>query len=262
MDSIELKAPQSWGELTQQQLRYVFFLMTTFADMVVVKTYMFVRFTGIEVLSKGRFGWKCAYKPKGVHRRKVFYLQPWQVHAFIQQLAWVDSTEQMDNRLDVVQGLNAVHPLLQEDADTGRIIPFGDYLCMEQQYQLFHSSHDEGHIDRLASFLYRHNDFSRPDELTLTGPERLATLAWFAHIKVVMSHAFPHFFRKVKGDDDISELTVLESINTQLRALTDGDVTKEKEVRGIDCWRALTELDAKAREADELRRKYPKMANN
>ena len=113
----------------------------------------------------------------------------------------------------------------------------------------------------LASFLYRNPDFSRPAELTLTLAERLATLAWFAHVKVVMSHAFPHFFRRTESDDDISELSMLQSFNVQLRALTDGDVTKETPVKQTDCWRALTELEAKAREAEEFKRKYPKLTS-
>ena len=38
-----------------------------------------------------------------------------------------------------------------------------------------------------------------------------------------------------------------------LRALTGGDITKEKEVLEMDCWRALTELDAKARDYEEMK---------
>ena len=43
-------------------------------------------------------------------------------------------------------------------------------------------------------------------------------------------------------------------MNAQVRALTDGDVTKEQQVFDTDCWRALTELDQKAREAEEYRK--------
>ena len=50
----------------------------------------------------------------------------------------------------------------------------------------------------------------------------------------------------------------LEQMNAQIRALTDGDITKEDAVFERDCWRALTELDAKALEAEEFRKKYPK----
>ena len=163
----------------------------------------------------------------------------------------------MDNRLEVVQGLKAVNALLQEDAETGRIVSFHEYLCMEQRYQRYLTSRDEDQIDILASFLYRRPDGSRPAEWTLTAAERVGVLAWFGHVKYVMSYAFPHLFRKSKGDDDTSDLSVIESINVQLRALTDGDVTKEAAVKAVDCWRALTELDAKAKQAEEFRRKYP-----
>ena len=43
-------------------------------------------------------------------------------------------------------------------------------------------------------------------------------------------------------------------MNAQIRALTKGDVTKEKEILAMDCWRALTELDAQAQEYQELQR--------
>ena len=39
-----------------------------------------------------------------------------------------------------------------------------------------------------------------------------------------------------------------------IRALTGGDITKEAAIMKMDTWRALTELDAKAREAEELRK--------
>lgn len=249
---MDLSSPTSWRELTQDQLRYVFYLLATFADMVVVKTYMFVRFTGIRVVKRNRFGWKC------VKDGKVFYLQSWQVHSFLSQLSFVDSTETMDNRLEVVGGFHAVHELLQEDVKTHRIVTFNDYLCMERRYQRFMQSRNEEDIDNLAALLYRKPDGSVPDEISLTPGERLATLAWYGHIKFVMSKVFTPFFRKVSADADMSDLSILESINVQLRALTDGDVTKEQSVKQIDCWRALTELNAKAKEAEEFRRKFPK----
>ena len=247
---MNLCCPTSWRELTQEQLRYVFFLLATFADPVVVKTYCFIRFAGIYLIGKNRWGWKCSKDGR------VFYLQPWQIHSFLGQLEFVDSLETMDNRLEVVQGLKAVNALLQEDAETGRIVSFHEYLCMEQRYQRFLMNRDDDQINILASFLYRRADGSRPAELTLTAAERVGVLAWFGHIKYVMSYAFPNLFRKSKGDDDISDLSVIESINVQLRALTDGDVTKEAAVKAVDCWRALTELDAKAKQAEEFRRKY------
>ena len=47
-------------------------------------------------------------------------------------------------------------------------------------------------------------------------------------------------------------------MNNQIRALTKGDITKEAQVLAMDVWRALTELDAQAKEYDELKRIYKK----
>ena len=45
-------------------------------------------------------------------------------------------------------------------------------------------------------------------------------------------------------------------MNAEIRALTGGDITKENQVLSMDCWRALTELNEKAREAQEWNEKY------
>ena len=44
-------------------------------------------------------------------------------------------------------------------------------------------------------------------------------------------------------------------MNAQIRALAQGDITKEKEILSMDCWRALTELNEKAREIKEFTQK-------
>jgi len=71
---------------------------------------------------------------------------------------------------------------------------------------------------------------------------------------------FPNFFKKVGGDSEAEPPSYDElrrNIDAQIRALTKGDITKEKEILSLDAMRALTELDAQAREYDEIRKKYP-----
>ena len=41
-------------------------------------------------------------------------------------------------------------------------------------------------------------------------------------------------------------------MDAQIRALTKGDVTKEGEILQLDTWRALTELNAQAKEYKQL----------
>ena len=47
-------------------------------------------------------------------------------------------------------------------------------------------------------------------------------------------------------------------MNNQIRALTKGDISKEAEVLRMDVHRALVELDAQAREYEELKKEMNK----
>ena len=49
-----------------------------------------------------------------------------------------------------------------------------------------------------------------------------------------------------------------EAMDAQIRALTKGDITKEAEILALDTWRALTELNAQAREYKQLQAQMKK----
>lgn len=143
---------------------------------------------------------------------------------------------------------------------------FEEYLYAEKYYQKFVETQNMEWLDNVAMWLYRDADGRAAgygdalddqgrvvEEMTLTPGERVGTMLWYGHVKRVMANSFPHFFRKTQeSDEDPGVVNFIELYNVQLRALTDGDVTKEKEVLRLECWRALTELEAKAREAEEL----------
>ena len=90
---------------------------------------------------------------------------------------------------------------------------------------------------------------------------------WFTSIKRYFASMFTHFFQQVEDDSLAPKAVTLaylqNNMNTQIRALTGGDITKEKEVLEMDCWRALTELNAKAKDytgrvrADFIKRMFP-----
>ena len=58
---------------------------------------------------------------------------------------------------------------------------------------------------------------------------------------------FPHFFKNTKEGEEPTMEDITMDIRAQVRALTDGDITKQQAVFETDCWAALTELDEKAR---------------
>ena len=84
----------------------------------------------------------------------------------------------------------------------------------------------------------------------------------------MFSSQFHNFLQPVPQDNanlldsDKSQYEILTAaVNAQIRALTKGDVTKEKQVLALDTWRALTELDALAREYEELNKRVPRYKN-
>lgn len=242
--ALHLTCPKSWSEMTQEQLRYALHVIGSGQHSPEeCRTLLLIRFTAIEVLKNTPGGWACAVHVEGKKSRHFFFLQSWQVQDMIQQLEYVDSYETFNVRLESIQGFNAVDSMLHN-------VRFWDYLQMEKYYQGFLATSQEKYAIGLAQLLYP-GGVTAVDAAELTG-----CIMWYSYVKKRFAHFFPHFFRPSPVSNG-KPVNWLDQMNAQIRALTDGDITKEQAVYDKDCWRALTELDAKALEAEEFRRKYP-----
>ena len=244
---LHLTCPRSWKEMAQEQLRYALHVVGCgMYSSVEGRTLMLLRFTGIEVKEKTPYGWACSVSvglPDGKYRRHHFFLQSWQVQDMIKQLEFVDGYETFDVRLESIGGFKAVDGLLHR-------VMFQDYLNMEKYYQGYLATKQQRYALGLARLLY-------PGGVqTIDDAEMTNCVMWFSYVKKQFSKSFRHFFKPAPNGG--KTIDWVEQMNAQIRALTDGDITKENAVLEKDCWRALTELDAKAREAEEFRKKYPK----
>ena len=244
---LHLTCPRSWKEMTEEQLRYALHVIGCgLYSSVEGRTLMLLRFCGIEVTRKTPYGWACSVpvgSSDGEQHKHPFFLQSWQVQDMIQQLEYVDSYEAFDVRLESIGGFKAVDGLLHR-------VMFQDYLNMEKYYQGYLATKQQRYALGLAKLLY-------PGGVTAIDDAELTNcIMWYSYVKKQFSKHFRHFFRPAPEGGKAVDWT--EQMNAQIRALTDGDITKEDAVFKKDCWRALTELDAKAREAEEFRKKYPK----
>lgn len=244
---LELNAPRSWGELSQDQLRYVLTLLGTFESPVEVKAYMLLRFCGIHVAKKLPDGARCFMRRGKFGRRSWFNLATWQVQSLIHQFDYIDSYDTMGVRLERVCGCHAVDVKLTD-------LTFIDYLNAEACYQGFLRTRNPDRLRELGRILYRDGEDNAPKRFEPDMVERLGCFCWFTYAKAEFARQFPHFFKPVPNGG--GEADFLKLVNAQIRALTGGDVTKEKEIEQIPCWRALTELNEKAREAEEFNAKY------
>ena len=243
---VNLIVPRSWEELSQEQLKYYFFVLTMCRSAAEVKTYCLCRWSGLEVLYPYGEGFMCR------HEQREFVLQPLQVAAAIQSLDWTDTLPTFPVRLERIGKYQALPADFQE-------VPFETFIICDNLYQGYLSAKDDQLLDDLARVLYQSAKV-RPD-----AAERIGVFYWFASLKEMFARQFKHFFQPLSAHDDGNMFNqgksqyeiIYHAVNAQIRALTKGDVTKEKEVLAIDTWRALTELDALAKEYEEFNRKYP-----
>lgn len=248
--TLNLHVPHSWSELTQEQLRYVLFLLTQGWEEWQTRTYLLARFAGIEVLNEKKDGWLCEVETHG-GKKVRFFLELWQVQSFCETFDYIFNGNGADNRLEFIGLFKAVELELYD-------YPFEYYLMADnyfQQYMMSDKSSEEP-LRELARCLYLDGDSKIPDHIECTVPELLGVFLWFVWVKHNFSEKFPHLFKPAgKGGEDYD---MVGAMNAQIRALTGGDITKEEIIRKADVWRALTELDAKAREAEELNKKLKK----
>lgn len=244
---LALSAPSSWAELTADQWRYVLTMLTQRGSLE-VKVLMLLRFCGIDVKEEKSDGlFRCLVSENG-KKRKVD-LTTWQFQQIIHTFDYIDSYDEYTVRLDSVGELQAVDSLLHK-------VPFSAYLAMEKYYQGFLRNRSNTELlEKLGQLLYVTSNGEYDDKQKFGEVERLHCFLWYSYIKKQFARYFPNFFRPVSAAlDKGTELAILEQMNVQIRALTGGDVTKEDAVMKMDCWRALTELDAKAREAAEIKK--------
>lgn len=243
--------PKGWDELTAEQLRYVIRLLWIYNDHADwqqrVQVAAFVHFADIEVVSHTDQGWLCRERRHGT----TFLLDSELLPSIMEHVQWVTETEKITVRIEQVGPYEAVDFELQE-------LKFGAYLMAENNFQSYLLSKKDSCLVGLARILYLVPDGSEAPELRdeiLTG-----VFLWFNAAKQLLGEQFPNFLKPASGkQEDISQETLIESMRAQIRLLTKGDVTKQKYIlEETDTWTALAELDAEAKEAEEIKRKYGK----
>jgi len=243
--------PKGWKELTQEQLRYVLRLLWLYNDRTDgidrAKMAAFVHFCGFEVVRRTDQGWLCRQRKSG----DAFLLDPELLPSLLESVEWIADTEQMNVRIEQVGGYKAVDFELQE-------LPFGKYLEAENIFQSYLQSKQERSLSELARILYLVPDGS--DGPAFAEEELLGVFLWFNAAKQLLGRMFPNFLKPAgESVEPVTQESLIEATRAQIRLLTKGDVTKQKYIlEETDTWTAMAELDALAKEAEEIKRKYGK----
>lgn len=228
--SVEITLPRGWSGLDDRQLRYVCALLAAGLPPDEVKVYALMRLAGFRpVRRRGKL-------VTLVRRRQIVTVTADELAAATLALDWMDAPPDVPVRVERMAGAQAVDAELHG-------IPFSDYLALENFYQGYLLTQDAACLERMARLLYpKLKRALRPEEGYIV-------LQWVVGLKQLFSRTFGELFRPSGTEGGSQTPDMAAVMNAEIRALTGGDVTKEREVLEADCWRALTELDAKAGEA-------------
>ena len=241
--TFNLTLPTSWEELTDKQLFLVYDLFARDLSAAEVKTLCLVKWNRLKVLSSlpdKRF----IVKMKGV---KEVTLSVRQVQQATSCLDFLDAFAPIPVRISHI----GRHKAIAADFEK---VPFEQYLYVDNLFQGYLNTQNEELLRQMAQVLYA-SDKVKPTKAHLVG-----IFYWMASLKQYFAQMFNNFYRPApinqdggslapEGKDLFKELR--DNTNAQIRALTGGDITKEATIMKMDTWRALTELDAKAKEVEE-----------
>ena len=184
--------------------------------------------------------------------KEHFNLKVVEIAMLLPYLDWLGALPPMPVRLERIKGHKAI-------AADFQAMPFESYIVCDNLFQGYLQTQNPALLDELATHLY-------PD---LTGKisdaERINIFYWLASLKDFFSKRFHHFYGNMEQETgnllagsqfQISGSRLQEAMDAQIRALTKGDITKESEILSLDTWRALTELNAQAKEYQELKAAY------
>ena len=241
-----LSLPTGWQSLSNRQLLYFFTQLSRDLPIEEILTLCLFKWSDITVLCRlhnGNYLVRQRHKPKPEAQLMLH-----QIHSATASLDYLRHFPTSPVRITHIGKAEAIGKDFTE-------VPFSTFLSCDNYYQGFLHTKNESLLKDLATLLYPSVKRKR-----LTKAHLYNCFYWFASLKWYFSGMFPHFFQPMPSEPtnllgsspNIGEI-LRTAMNAQIRALTGGDITKEHAVLAMDTWRALTELDAKAKEAEELR---------
>lgn len=240
---LDVTLPTSWGELSDEQLRIVYDTLSVEASAAGIAGILFFALSGLSLKGSDNGHYIVS------DGERLMRIDVDDLGMLTRTLSWVNSLPERPVRLASIGESQAVNADLSG-------VPFDVYLYCENLYQGYLMTKNADLLTQMLSKLYK------PSPTSVGEAEQTMMFYWWASLKEHLSKMFPNFFGG-SGDGNLlgnvaTPATVRASMNNQIRALTKGDITKEAQVLAMDVWRALTELDAQAKEYDELKRLYKK----
>ena len=242
----DIKLPTSWAELSDKQLLLIFNLFARDLSAAEVKTLCLMKWNRLKVLASLP-GHRFIIKKKGEHE---VTLSARQIQQTTSVLDFLDAFAPVPVRISRI----GKHKAIAADFEK---VPFEQYLYVDNLFQGYLNTQQGELLLQMAQVLYG-SDKVKPTKAHLIG-----VFYWMASLKQYFAQLFSNFYKSAPTNEDGGSLgdeqanlfnKLRDTTNSMIRALTGGDITKEALIMKMDTHRALTELDAKAKEVEEYRK--------
>ena len=250
MENINLTAPKHWGELTEKQMHYIAKLQIAGMDEAKIWTRCFLKFTGIKPILTNDD--TCYFVKKGL--KGFFSLSHLEVVAFKEEFKFTT------RKYFGIKPLSKMGRYIPCDAML-KDVTFLQYLEAENQYQAYIYTKEDRYLHLLMATLYKkkgekYNNRYPEDRAhyfaSRSKEEKWLTIIWMLGVKEALTKKFKYLFapdpQSDENDTEPEAPDMYAIIQNQMRALTDGDITKREKVLQANAWDALDELNEKIRE--------------
>lgn len=241
--TLELTIPEGWDKLTQDQQLRMIELLCLYKDSAdwqnKVRIAAVMYFTSLSFERQVAGGWVCTKDGYTV------LIKDSDLPAIFEATDWLLHPEDMRCRIE------SFGPYQAHRFDL-RGLKFGKFLELDNYFAGYIQTKDRASLEQMTRILYHIDD---KEKVVFSETILLATFLWFSAAKKMLGDWFPKFLKpQPSNEEEGEELSQFEKMQLQIRLLTKGDVTKVQAVLDADTWDAFSELDAQAKEAEELRK--------
>lgn len=237
---LNISMPKGWNELSTTQLYYVYGLIADSLSIDQIKTYCF--FSWAKLTIRHRVFDRYVIRKDGVD----YMVDVDIIVSAVNSLNWLADLPDYPICIPKINGNNAFDVSF-------RGVEFEKYIICDNYYQGYLHTQNPALLQSLAEVLYN------KEGIKINQIERMSIFYWIASVKKYLSNTFPNFLQPADSSNENMMMAgnnaqrINDAVNAQIRALTKGDVTKEKEILSLDTWRALTELDAIVYDNEQLK---------
>jgi len=252
MKALNISVPKSFLELTPDQLAYVGRLFQDPGNKVQMLVRALIYLSGLKVSKEdpvksrepGSWYW---VKQKG---EKPVLVSGYDLVSAANSVKWILELDQVKPLRKIKRCKPVQHRFYNATLD--------QYLMMENYFDAFQSTKEENYLDCLVASLYlapwqRYRSSKIQKRSTrfvkVARDKKETVILWVISLRKYFREAYPDLF----SGDSGSKSSMREMIQTVLRGLNKGDITKNSELLDKPAHDALAELNAMAQEAREIK---------